>query len=355
MLSPQQFFWRPRGVVSSLGEYKIGPLTAIDPQKLPRQDSNTPLFVAELPGGKVIGNTLLAVTSDDQVLGGVQGLTGCAEPEKHWLLHRRRFRFPRKTRGTALLLAMNGDNYFHWCFESVPRLKLAQLAGLDLSRIDWVVLSEGAPKFQEEMLQMLGIRPEKFMRCSKWNVLQFDKLIVPSMPLSLSGFVPEWMRNFLREIFLPAQSEPPTAKLYISRRSTNRRRLANEAELEQRLRHDHGFRICAPETLTFQEQAATFASARIVVAPHGAGLANLIFATPGGQLIELFHPEHPNLCYERLAKVAGFGYRSIIGRSTRPQPTPDDRKAEFVIEIDEVIRALKTAEQKAFETVRQRA
>ena len=39
--------------------------------------------------------------------------------------------------------------------------------------------------------------------------------------------------------------------------------------------------------MSFAEQVKTFRAAKLVVAPHGAAITNLLFAPPGGTLVEL--------------------------------------------------------------------
>ena len=66
---------------------------------------------------------------------------------------------------------------------------------------------------------------------------------------------------------------------------------------------------------------ALFAAAHAVIAPHGAGLANLIAARPGMHVLE-FHPalpQHPssglpglNLCMLHLARALGFAYSGAV-------------------------------------------
>jgi capsular polysaccharide biosynthesis protein len=125
----------------------------------------------------------------------------------------------------------------------------------------------------------------------------------------------------------------------VSRKKVRRRRLANERELEKRLQ-GMGFRVLLPEDLPFEQQVSAFARARLIVAPHGAGLANLVFCNPGVNVIELFHPEHPNECYRRLAGDCGLGYQAVFGRNTLSRPSPDDRAAEFAVNIEMVLQAL---------------
>ncbi len=50
-----------------------------------------------------------------------------------------------------------------------------------------------------------------------------------------------------------------------------------------------------------------FRDAEIVIAPHGGGLANLVFCTPGAKVIELFPPANIDLYY-RLATQLGLNY-----------------------------------------------
>jgi len=305
----------------------------------PEAQTGHSLVVVELPGGKIIGDTIMVATTDDAVFWGLQGLAVNPFQEDHWMLRRRRFRFLRRVQGTGLLLSVNGGNYYHWCFDSLPRWRLLCEAGWDASRADYVLLNTAAPAFQEEMLLKLGVPREKWLRCSKWEVLQFDRLIVPSMPVPVPGMTMPWMRDFLRATFLPAHSPAQTGKIYISRRSVRRRRLVNEEELENRLKLS-GYQICRLETMSVDEQMKLFCSARWIVAPHGAGLSNIVFAAPGATLVELFHPEQLREHYAGLARICGLAYQRVIGQNASSRPGLDDRDAKFAINIEEVLKTL---------------
>ena len=54
---------------------------------------------------------------------------------------------------------------------------------------------------------------------------------------------------------------------------------------------------------------ALFASADVIVAPHGAGLANLVVAPPCATVIEARSGGHP-ACYKHLATVLGLRYET---------------------------------------------
>jgi capsular polysaccharide biosynthesis protein len=65
-------------------------------------------------------------------------------------------------------------------------------------------------------------------------------------------------------------------RIYISRQG-QKRPMVNEAELEEALT-EIGFAVVKPETMSVPEQIKVFSSAKIIVAPTGAGLANLLYA-----------------------------------------------------------------------------
>lgn len=84
--------------------------------------------------------------------------------------------------------------------------------------------------------------------------------------------------------------EPPTGarrRLMIRRGGPDPRMGEAEAVMAESLARDLGFETLVLETLTFDQQVAAFANAEAVIAPHGAGLANLVFADPSCLVVEL--------------------------------------------------------------------
>jgi len=291
-----------------------------------------PLAVVELARGKIIGNLRLAATADDVVIGGVQSLFGCAEPQNHYLPRRRRFRIPKFRHGTALLLgAGNSDNYYHWLLDSLPRWKMLQTAGyLDY---DYVLLHDRPAKFQEELLDRLNVPPAKRLRCSKNFIHQFERLVVPAMPFPVEE-VPAWACAWLRSLFPEKFSGPE--RIYLSRPDAGRRQLVNGSELLAAL-EARGFVSLQPEQLSVTEQAKLLSSAKCVVAPHGAALTNMIFAPPGALLLELFHPQHKNRCYVNLAAACGHRYASLDGHAANDV---GERRLKYAIDISAVLETL---------------
>ncbi len=279
-----------------------------------------PLSVAELRPGKVVGDALLVATAGDVVAGEVQTLFGEADPARHWVLRRCRFRAEVPLAGTSVLLAAaGGGNYYHWLFESLPRLRLLELGGWDRHQADQFLLNQVPQAFHEQTLELLGIAPEQRRRCAKARVLRCAHLVVPSPPAPLIEF-PRWLCEYLRQSFLPAARPAPAGqRLFVSRRRAHRRRLANEAELEPLLRRA-GFKTVCLEEFDFTGQVGLFASASVIAGIHGAGLSNLVFASPGARVIELYSPTHSVACYRNLAAAVGLVHVPVVGRTAgRPR------------------------------------
>ena len=331
------FSWKPRGCVPSLESLDAshGVASKCEVTSLVGTPASShPLTVVELVDGKIIGDLRMVSTASNIVVGGLQSLFGCSDPQNHYLLRRKRFRMPKRRRGTALLLgAANSDNYYHWLLDSVPRWKILQLA--NWSNYDYVLLPWRALPFQDEILDRLNVPMAKRLRCSKNFIHQFERLVVPAMPFPLEE-VSEWACAYVRSLF--PEKTSGHEKVYL-RRGAGRRQLVNEDELEEALK-EIGFISIQPHELSVAVQAGVLSSARRVVAPHGAALTNLIFSPPGALLLELFHPQHKNRCYVNIAAACGHRYVGMDGFS-------NDRDGEahlqYTVNIAAVLETLKNA------------
>jgi capsular polysaccharide biosynthesis protein len=69
-----------------------------------------------------------------------------------------------------------------------------------------------------------------------------------------------------------------------------------------------GFERVEMEQLSFAAQAALMAETAVLLAPHGAGLTNMIFAPAGAQVLEIADPAYPNPNFFALAGAMGHAY-----------------------------------------------
>jgi hypothetical protein len=96
-----------------------------------------------------------------------------------------------------------------------------------------------------------------------------------------------------------------SSRVYISRPKTAGRCVINEDEVLAALK-PFGFVAYTPENMSFVDEVRLFSQAEIVVAAHGSGLANIIFAQ-NLIVIELFGSTGVP-CFLTLAKALGFHY-----------------------------------------------
>jgi hypothetical protein len=122
-----------------------------------------------------------------------------------------------------------------------------------------------------------------------------------------SGYVRGGFVERLREsVGVRPTPRRPGNRILISRAGAANRRILNETDLLQAL-SPLGFERYRLETLSIEEQITLFQDAECVVAPHGAGLANLVFA-PETAVVELFAADYIVPHYYLLCKAVGASY-----------------------------------------------
>jgi|GEM_PF-2960687 len=187
------------------------------------------------------------------------------------------------------LLKDHSRNYYHWLLESVPRAILASRC------LDWddapLLVDEGLPRQFIESLRLIA-PTRKLVEIPHGVRVRVEKLHFPSVLSSTHDYygavpaaddfviAPE-ATALLREQFLKHATITSRVRdrkcIYVARTGGKHRVLNNESELIALLER-LGFSIMYPGELSFTEQVALFANAKIIVGPTGAGMANIVFA-----------------------------------------------------------------------------
>jgi capsular polysaccharide biosynthesis protein len=237
---------------------------------------------------------------------------GAQDPTRHPLLRQRRLRKAERLRGTSTVLATSESaRYFHWVTDALPRLQILKRAGsVPWQGIDHFLVSEGIPVIRES-LRLLEIREEAIVVTRPESHFLCDWLIVPSFP-SAPGNVPPWAIDFLRSQLMSAPARAPEKRIYLSRAKASGRKILNEEEIWPFLSR-RGFQRVTLEEMSLVDQIALFSRAEAVVAPHGAGLTNLVWCTPETKVVEIFSPLYVNLCYWAIATLMHADYYYLLG------------------------------------------
>lgn len=285
------------------------------------------------------------LTTIDGVL--VADTLGNCEPGRQWFAERPDGTYivlsgpPTPLPGTWLSLLGGGHwNYYHWMLDGIGRLAAADAAML--ATCDGVLLPAGAVPEAAETIARLGITRGRTVRhLAPGEALDLECCVVPGPMAAFDRPHPRLPRFLAAGLGSPARAGSPR-RLYIDRRGTPNRRLENEDALVAALA-GHGVVPVALEGATVAAESALFAGAELIVAPHGAGLVNLVFAPPGCQVIELLPDAYVNWCFRRLAAAAGLRYDCVIGHMGPGAPAPAVHARTWTVPIPQVLAAMEAA------------
>lgn len=233
----------------------------------------------------------------------------------------------------AVLNTRFSHNFYHWLIDILPRLvPLRQLGATP----DFYLVDCLSP-FQQNVLAALGIPGHQLIQPHCRLLLEAEQLLVPSLP------TPACLREFGRMLSARLGADGnvvSSRRLFITRRKTGTRTIANEAQLESLLR-SYGFETHSMEDYTLAEQARLIRESEIVVATHGAALANLLFARPHTRVIEIVPDGRFNsTCYPVKSRVFGLHHQLLFAERAR-------HKQILTVCLEDVVVALARAERAA--------
>jgi hypothetical protein len=247
------------------------------------------------------------VTSDNKILADLSPEVWGVE--NHPIFSRFRLPKPRELPGsTGIAVTPEAPgNYYHWLIDLLPRIGLLKSSGHLLDR---VLINGIGAHYEETSLRALKFPVEKIYVTARDRLL-IERAVIPSMDHFSKAIAP-WKIDMLRG--LPtARAGLPAKRIYVSRKHAAVRRIVNEDELADLLQSAN-FELLELESMTWDEQIAIFARAEVVLAPHGAALANIAFCEPGSMIAEIGTRAGYKDFYLCLAASAQLRYRFIEAR-----------------------------------------
>lgn len=215
------------------------------------------------------------------------------------------------------------NNYYHWTIECLPRLASLKKYECETRKNPKILIPEEPPSWMVESLELAGVSESD--RTELTQHLNVNNLVVPSYPRPLR-IECEWTRETLRR---GINSYSDHDRIYVTRRKATRRRVRNERALTKLLQK-YGFKTYALEELTVREQVNLFSNANIVISPHGAGLANIVYAD-SLTVIELFG-ESKKTTFYRLAQLLDHEYHYLINTERHGDIIVDTHEIETLID-----------------------
>lgn len=204
--------------------------------------------------------------------------------------------------------------YAHWLFEVFTRFEALKYYSQKTGKMPPLIIHKNPSIWQAHSLALMGYPIEN---CLQWesNIVKVKHLVICSKRREIGRTSPQachWVRE---QIFSHLDREAPVniplnPNIFISRRKARSRQIVNEDEVIDTL-SKWDFVPYVLEDFDWQDQVKLFRQARIIIAPHGAGLTNMIFASPETKILELFGRKISHAFYA-LAKGLNLEYGCIF-------------------------------------------
>lgn len=210
---------------------------------------------------------------------------------------------------TAASLIPVWNNYYHWTLECLPKLLGIETYHERTGELPTLLLPPDLSSWMRESLELVG-DVDLVSRPLRSGTTRVDRFVVPSYPTP-SRTECFWLRDRAhRAAGVETETiEELPSRIYVSRHNANIRRVRNAGAVHDVL-EEFDIEPYALEELPVATQVRLFANADLVVSPHGAGLANLVYGTDP-TVLELFGGKQKTTFY-RLSKLMGFEYHALF-------------------------------------------
>ncbi len=204
---------------------------------------------------------------------------------------------PNKEKSIINVFYAWGYGYYHFLTEVLPNI-------LDINKPHDIFLNYC--KFAEPILRWFNIQNNIIYEINKT-----DYKSEITQPIVECGLPSPYKLQLIRSVVETKLKLEPQIGILIFRREVLRRILNLKATFEM-------IKECFPniewvifDILSFDKTVELFAKAKVILAPHGAGLTNSIFCPTGTLIYELMPIEKPNLCYYHLSEMIGHKHYMI--------------------------------------------
>jgi hypothetical protein len=204
--------------------------------------------------------------------------------------------------------------YYHWFCDVLPRLHLI-LEQLPIHTK--FIIQSSPPSWMRESLRAIGITDDSTYEYDGKFPLQIQNLYY-APPVAMTGDHDREAINWVRETILNSVFNSTTdreigvQRIYLSRSKASTRAICNEDEI-MHIFSRYGYKKVVAEDMKFADQVRLFKSCTHLIAPHGAGLTNMIYMNQGSRIMEIFDQNTIRRCYSTLSSALGHDYRAVVG------------------------------------------
>lgn len=219
--------------------------------------------------------------------------------------------------GTAINLIgvhKGSKHYFHIFFDYIIPLLFFLNKNQNKDQIISILVRKDYNKVQKELYELITenfknvkfifVEKNEFIKCQELIFIYYShKALYDYQRNSCISETITSLRNMLlKKYHIKEKQFAKKDLIYVSRKKARLRRTINEKSFKSLL-NKNGFKTVILEDLSFKEQIDCFFNAKFVIATHGAGLLNLIFAQKGLHFIEIFPKKFRGTDFLRIANI----------------------------------------------------
>ncbi|MET0376937.1 MAG: glycosyltransferase family 61 protein, partial [Rhizorhabdus sp.] len=215
----------------------------------------------------------------------------------------------------AALVAGNAaaHNYYHWTIQCLAPILIAH--GRNKPSDMRFIVGSLTPAYREG-LDLAGVDARLVHELHPEDLAIADQGIYTNLTTGAFAFTPH---PAIDAAFGPladrvARSRFAGRKVFVSRADSTNRCAVNEEALSEAL-VARGFDVVLLTTMPLAEQIGLFRDAAVIVAQHGAGLTNLVYAATGGNgpaVVELHQENYLQQAFLKLCQLKRLNYTAVI-------------------------------------------
>jgi capsular polysaccharide biosynthesis protein len=222
---------------------------------------------------------------------------------------------------TLYITNSNSHNFFHWFLDVLQKLEFISQVQEDVvnSKLKIVIPNGHSNNYSKKSLEAFGL---------DFYYQKKNEIIVSNESILLPDIAPTG--NYRKELVIKLSQRMKNhwinkkfdskqhKRIYISRKSSQKRKLKNENEIISIL-DKHNFIIVDFDKINFDEQLNYVLNSEIIVSVHGAGLTHMLWIKQKGKVLEIRAKDNCNdNCYFSLASDLGHDYFYINADKTNP-------------------------------------
>lgn len=241
------------------------------------------------------------------------------------------------------------SNYFHFIAETIPRMILAEEAGLphDIPYL----FEDNLHSNIRGLLDLVNGTRRDILWLEPGTLFSARTIYAPSDLTSVVDAyhggeiarqstldVARIRQGVLRCKKAFSGNYLTTKRKIFASRGGGIRQLLNQQELEKHF-SSLGFDIVRADTLDLEAQIRTFQNAEVIVGPTGAQMSNIVWCDPGTKVVILAsdHPSHQLYFWELLGRVSDVSVEIIQGPRAYTKNDKYSVHDDYTVAIDEIM------------------